>query len=268
MTRAALVGALVAALVPRPADASTTSAVVWTFPQLATRSASIVKGRVIGSVKVTLDGAAIPGVEIVVDAVLKGAPVAPGAHLRLLSPVEWTHHQISKSPWHEAISYGVAHYEPRLPPSALRPGATVLAFLGVEEPAPPDLPADVAFLVCGNALERPAREKELARLKAAELEVPVVLKPHEIAVTPLGAEFELVAFERTPAGEAARIEERAHGKRRRVLAHLAELVPTPDPHTEDGRLWRANDVVVVGLTFGHELALKVSRHHWTRDELH
>ena len=213
--------------------ASSVSAEMVTFTEAVARSARVVKGRVIGPLKVTVDGAKLHGTEIAVEEVLKGAPAQEGEHVLLFSPVEWTHHTVKASPWGGAMSYSVPHYGTSLPPAAMKRGATVIAFVDAK-PAPPGFPPHSAFQVCSDGFERPSREKDVASIKSAEFDKPVALKMHEIAVLPYDLEIELVGFERTPVGEAARIEER-HGAsaRRVVLAYAGQPVAPPPERKGD-----------------------------------
>jgi hypothetical protein len=241
--------------------ASSVSAEPVTFTEAVARSARVVKGRVVGPLKVAVDGAKLHGTEIAIEKVLKGAPAQVGQHLLLFSPVEWTYHTVKESPWGGAMSYSVPHYATPLPPAAMKPGATVIAFVDAE-PAPTGFPPSSAFQVCSDGFERPSREKDVARIKNAAFDKPVALKLHEIAVLPDGLEIELVGFARTAMGQAARIEER-HGAsaRRVVLAYAGQPVAPPLAGKSDwrGQTWQMYEVLLVGMTYGEETSIRVGR---------
>jgi hypothetical protein len=241
--------------------ASSVSAEMVTFAEAVARSARVVKGRVIGPLKVTVEGAKLRGTEIAVEKVLKGAPAPAGEHLLLFSPAEWTYHTVNASPLGVAMSYSVPHYDTPLPPAAMKRGATVIAFVD-GEPAPTGFPPSSAFQVCSEGFERPSREKDVARIKSAEFDKPVALKMHEIAVLPYDLEIELLGFQRTALGEAARIEER-HGSsaRRVVLAYAGQPVAPPPAGKGDwqGRLWQMYEVLLVGMTYGEEASIRVGQ---------
>ena len=237
------------------------------FGRAVTLSTRIVKAKVTGRSEVKVDGGKFRSVDVIVEAVLKGAPAKPGESIRVFDGAEWFQHTHAAALKGGVVSYADPHYATPVPDAELKPGAVVIVFLRGEAP-PPGFPANAAFLSCGEGWERPARAGDVARMKTTAFGDPITLKKGEVAVLPDGLELEFKAHAHKrpavggPQKEMAELEARS-GRRAElvVLGHVVEpSQPGQKPQeTWEKRAWLQYDLILVGMNYDADTTLRVLR---------
>ena len=148
-----------------PSRAGSVAATTLTFRGIVGRSARIVRGKIVSTGPVQIDGAKLFSVQVAVDKTLKGAPGAPGEIVRLFDPAQWFAHTHAAAIRAGVISYEDPRYATPVAPAELKKGAVLIFYLGGEA-VPAGFPPGAAFLTCGQAYDRADRERDIAALRA------------------------------------------------------------------------------------------------------
>jgi hypothetical protein len=148
-----------------PSRAGSVSATTLALRGVVTRSARIVRGRILSAAPARIDGATLWSLEVAVDKALKGRPGAPGEIVHVFDPGQWFAHTHAAAIRAGVISYEDPRYATPVAPAELKKGAVLIFYLR-DEAAPPGFPPGAAFMTCGQAYDRAEREREIAALKA------------------------------------------------------------------------------------------------------
>jgi hypothetical protein len=235
-----------------------------TFGRAVAQSSRVVKGRVTGRPELKLDGGTLHSVEIAVDRVLKGAPARKDERVRVFDSREWFQHTHAAAIRGGVVSYADPHYATPVPNAGLAPGAVVLVFLRGDAP-PPGFPPNAAFLIAAGAFERPAREPDVAKIKAASFDQPFSLRMGEIGVLPDGLELEVRGHSHKrpmidgPRKEMAELEARIGSRAQQlVLGHVVEP-GSPARETWEKKKVGPHEIELVGMSYDNDTTLRVSR---------